>query len=62
MTAAATCSVTIKINEDIKARIQHMADARHRTPHGLMREAITLYIEREDQRASFRQDTLNAWE
>lgn len=54
--------VAIKINEDIKARVKRLADARQRAPHWLMREAITQFVEREEKREIFRQDTLNSWE
>ncbi len=54
--------VAIKIDEDIKARVKRLADARQRTSHWLMREAITQYVEREEKREAFRQDTLKAWE
>lgn len=62
MTAAAIRPVAIKIDEDIKARVKRLADARHRSSHWLMREAITQYVEREEKREAFRQDTLKAWE
>lgn len=62
MTTAAVRPVAIKIDEDTKARIKRLADARHRTPHWLMREAITQYVDREEKREAFRQDTLKAWE
>lgn len=62
MTTAAVRPVSIKIDEDTKARLKCLADARHRTPHWLMREAITQYVEREEKREAFRQDTLKAWE
>jgi len=62
MTAAAIRPVAIKIDEDTKARVKRLADARQRTPHWLMREAITQYVEREEKREAFRQDTLKAWE
>lgn len=39
-----------------------MAEARHRTSHWLMREAITQYVDREEKREAFRQDTLKAWD
>jgi predicted transcriptional regulator len=45
-----------------KAASPRVADARQRTPHWLMREAITQYVEREDKREAFRQDTLKAWD
>ena len=62
VTSVAIRPVAIKINEDIKVRIKRLADARHRTPHWLMREAITQYVEHEEKREAFRQDTLKAWE
>jgi len=62
MTTAAARPVAIKINEDMKARVKRLADARQRTPHWLMREAITQFVEREEKRETFRQDSLNAWE
>ncbi|WP_246072805.1 CopG family ribbon-helix-helix protein [Extensimonas perlucida] len=60
--AAAARPVAIKIDEDTKARVKRLAEARQRTPHWLMREAITQYLEREEKREAFRQDTLRAWE
>lgn len=61
MTAAAVRPVSIKIDEDTKARMKRLADARHRTPHWLMREAIAQYVDREEKREAFRQDTFKAW-
>lgn len=54
--------VAIKIDDDIKARVKRLAEARRRTPHWLMREAISQYVDREEKRESFRQDTLKAWD
>lgn len=62
MTATAIRPVSIKIDDDTKARVKRLADARHRTAHWLMREAITQYVEREEKREDFRQGTLKAWE
>lgn len=62
MTATAIRPVAIKLDDDTKARVKRLADARQRTPHWLMREAISQYVEREEKRESFRQDTLKAWE
>ena len=41
--------------------MKRLADARHRTPHWLMREAIGQYVEREEKRESYRQDAISAW-
>lgn len=57
--AAPTTSV--KIDPDIKVRIQRLAEARHRSTHWLLREAVEQYVEREEKRESFRQAGLAAW-
>jgi predicted transcriptional regulator len=62
MSVAAARPVAIKIDEVTKARVKRLADARQRTPHWLMREAIHQYVDREEKREAFRQDTLLAWE
>ena len=53
---------SIKLDDDLKGRVQHLADTRRRSAHWLMREAIEQYVEREERRESFRRDTLKAWE
>lgn len=62
MAVAPVQPVAIKIDENTKARIRRLADACQRTPHWLMREAITQYVDREEKREAFRQDALQAWE
>ena len=62
MSASAVSPVAIKIDEDIKARVKRLAQARQRTPHWLMREAITQYVDREEKREAFRLDSQLAWE
>lgn len=62
MAVAAVRPVAIKIDENTQARIRRLADACMRTPHWLMREAITQYVDREEKREAFRQDALQAWE
>ena len=62
MTTAAVRPVAIKIDADIKERVKRLADARHRSPHWLMREAISQYVEREEKRHAFRQDAIRAWD
>jgi predicted transcriptional regulator len=61
-TATAVRPVAIKIGDDIKARVKRLADVRQRSAHWLMREAIEQYVEREEKREAFRQDTLKAWD
>jgi predicted transcriptional regulator len=46
----------------MKARVQRLAEARRRTSHWIMREAIEEYVSREEKRQSFIQDAQSAWE
>ena len=60
--AATARPMSIKLDPDTRARIAHLAEARRRTTHWMMREAIQQYVEREEKREAFRRDTLKAWE
>lgn len=62
MAAATTYPIAIKIDQDTRDRIKRLAEARHRTSHWVMREAISQYVEREEKREAFRQDAINAWD
>lgn len=53
---------SLKLDDELKGRIQHLADARRRSSHWIMRKAIAQYVEREEKREAFREDTLRAWE
>lgn len=55
-------ATSIKLDDDMKGRVQHLAKARQRTSHWIMREAIAQYVEREEKREALRLDTLRAWE
>lgn len=57
--AAAT---SIKLDDTLKGRVQNLAEARRRSAHWIMREAIAQYVEREEKRETFRQDAIRAWE
>lgn len=58
---SATSPVAVKLDPDLRDRIKELAKARDRSAHWMMREAITQYVEREEKRASFRQDGMRAW-
>lgn len=55
-------ATSIKLDDDLKGRVQTLAHARRRTSHWIMREAIAQYVAREEKREALRQDTLKAWE
>jgi predicted transcriptional regulator len=52
---------SIKIDEETKNRMKRLAQARHRSSHWLIIEAIHQYIEREEKRQALHQDAINAW-
>jgi len=54
-------ATSVKLDESLKTRIQHLADVRHRSAHWIMREAIQSYVEREESRESFKQEALTSW-
>lgn len=53
---------SIKLDDELKGRVQNLATARRRSSHWIMREAIAEYVEREEKREALRQDTLKAWD
>ncbi len=55
-------ATSVKLDEKLKNRVQHLARLRQRSPHWVMCEAIRDYVEREEKRESFKQDALRAWE
>ena len=54
-------ATSIKIDDELKDRIQHLADLRQRSAHWIMREAIASYVSREEARESFKQEALDSW-
>ena len=55
-------ATSVKIDDELKSRVQHLAEMRHRSSHWIMCEAIRDYVDREEKRESFKQDALRAWE
>ncbi|CDG98496.1 CopG family ribbon-helix-helix protein [Xenorhabdus bovienii] len=55
-------ATSVKLDDNLKSRIQNLAEVRQRSAHWIMREAIRDYVEREEKRESFKQDVLRAWE
>ncbi len=62
MTAAISRPVSVKLDQETRVRMEHLAKARRRTTHWMMREAIQQYVDREEKRETFRKETLEAWE
>ena len=54
-------ATSIKLDENLKNRIQKLAEVRHRSAHWMMREAIQQYVNREEAREKFMQEALESW-
>lgn len=55
-------ATSIKLDDQMKDRVRNLAEARRRSPHWVMREAIAQYIDREEKREVAKQDALRAWD
>jgi predicted transcriptional regulator len=55
-------TTSLKLDVELKDRVQRLAAARRRTPHWIMREAVEQYVGREEKREQLRQDALSAWD
>jgi predicted transcriptional regulator len=54
-------TTSLKLDTQLKERIQRLAEVRRRSPHWVMREAVEQYVSREEKRQQLRDDALNAW-
>jgi predicted transcriptional regulator len=54
--------VSLKLATSERDRLTALAAARKRTPHYLMREAVSEYLGREEMRQSFRDEAARAWQ
>jgi len=54
-------ATSVKLDDQLKQRVQQLAKLRQRSSHWIMREAIAQYVEREEARVSFRQEALASW-
>jgi predicted transcriptional regulator len=54
-------TTSLKLDVQLKERVQRLAAVRRRTAHWIMREAVEQYVGREEKREQFRQDALAAW-
>lgn len=54
-------ATSVKLDAELKDRLGRLAEARRRSPHWMMREAIRQYVEREETRETFRKEALDSW-
>ena len=53
--------VAVKLDPKMLDRVKLLAEARDRSTHWMMREAVAQFVEREEKREAFRQAGLKAW-
>lgn len=54
-------ATSLKIDDELKSRVQSLAQLRQRSAHWIMHEAIEQYAVREEARESFKQEAMTSW-
>jgi len=54
-------ATSLKIEDTLKGRVQHLASQRRRSAHWIMLEAIQQYVEREEAARISSQEALASW-
>lgn len=52
----------VKLESDIKDRLDRLSKIKHRKPHWLMKEAIIRYLDQEEYNEQLKQETLARWQ
>ncbi|MHB8211896.1 MAG: CopG family ribbon-helix-helix protein [Acidithiobacillus sp.] len=55
-------ATSIKLDEELKVRVQHLAHLQQRSAHWIMREAISQYVAHAEAREQFKQEALASWQ
>ena len=57
-----TRPVAIKLDQNIRDRLKRLVDAKGRSMHWMLRQAVSQYLTRVEAREAFRAAGLQAWE
>ncbi|OGT55424.1 MAG: hypothetical protein A3F43_03795 [Gammaproteobacteria bacterium RIFCSPHIGHO2_12_FULL_42_10] len=52
----------VKLDSDIRDRLERLGEIKHRSPHWLMKAAITRYLEQEEYNEELNRETLARWQ
>ncbi len=55
-------SKVVKLEPEIKERLDRLGEIKHRKPHWLMKEAIVRYLEQEEYNEQLKQETVARWQ
>ena len=58
---SSSSTTTLKLDPKLKERIQRLAEARRRSAHWILCEAVEEYVAREEKREQLRREALVAW-
>ena len=61
MSAGHQIPKVVKLDPNIRDRLEQLGEIKHRSPHWLMKEAIVRYVEQEEQREKLNRETLERW-
>lgn len=62
MAAGRPIPKVVKLDPDVRDRLERLGELKHRSPHWLMKEAITRYLEQEEYHEQLNQETLSRWQ
>lgn len=54
-------ATSVKLDDELTDRIKQLAEARQRSPHWIMREAIREYVDRQEAQDAFKAEAMAAW-
>ena len=54
--------IAVKLDQDTRDRLKRLADAKDRSTHWMLREAVAQFVEREEKREAFRLAGMQAWQ
>jgi predicted transcriptional regulator len=57
-----TTTVGVKLDDETRLRLKNLGDARQRSAHWIMREAIKEYLDKEEETERRNQEADSAWE
>ncbi|MHB1564648.1 MAG: ribbon-helix-helix domain-containing protein [Leptospirillum sp.] len=61
-TTGTAVPIAVKIDLEMKERMKRLGEARHRSTHWMMREAVRQYVEREEKREELRREVVSGWQ
>ena len=54
--------IAVKLDQETRDRLKRLADAKDRSTHWMLREAVSQFLSREEAREAFRHAGLEAWQ